>query len=310
VISLRQHVVTIVAIFLALALGMLAGSAFVQPRLVDQLRTQVERQRREMDDLRGQVTDLSDRLTAEQSFNDVALPHLTEGRLIGRDVVVLAQEGVEDQVVTETRRALEQAGATAVVLEARETLAPQDEEGQAALAQTLALADPELTDPAPEDLPRLTAEALGDRLASDERRDPSDPGLLHLLLTEGYLSSLDATISDETLAMIGGPDQMVIVLAGGGDPESLMTPEDFAVPLVERVADLGLPVAAGESVTTEVPFVPILRDGGGDGLVTVDDLDESRGGAALVLGLERLLLTGEGGHYGVKGDAAPLPPAP
>jgi hypothetical protein len=59
-----------------------------------------------------------------------------------------------------------------------------------------------------------------------------------------------------------------------------------------------------------VAFVPLLRDGGLDGLVTVDDLDESRGGAELVLGLERLLLSGQGGDYGVKGDAAPLPPSP
>jgi hypothetical protein len=43
-------------------------------------------------------------------------------------------------------------------------------------------------------------------------------------------------------------------------------------------------------------------------MVTVDDLDFSVGGAALVLGLERLLL-GQGGNYGIKaGATAPLPP--
>ena len=304
-ISLRQHVVTIVAIFLALALGVLAGSAFVQPRLIESLETQVDEQRQRITDLQDEVGQLRDQLAAEQAFNDAALPHLTRNRLIGLDAVVLSQEGVEDEVVAETRGALEEAGATVVVLEARSTLAPQDEEGQAALAELLTL-----TETTPEELSRLAAETLADRLASEERRDPPDPGLLHLLLTEGYLASLDASLSDETLATIGGPDQMVVVLAGGGDPEAVMAPEDFAVPLVERLADLGLPVAAGESVDTAVPFVPLLRDGGTDGVVTVDDLDESRGGAALVLGLERLLLTGQGGDYGVKGGAAPLPPPP
>lgn len=304
-ISLRQHVVTIVAIFLALALGVLAGSAFVQPRLIESLETQVDEQRQRITDLQDEVGQLRDQLAAEQAFNDAALPHLTRNRLIGLDAVVLSQEGVEDEVVAETRGALEEAGATVVVLEARSTLAPQDEEGQAALAEVLTL-----TETTPEELSRLAAETLADRLASEERRDPPDPGLLHLLLTEGYLASLDASLSDETLATIGGPDQMVVVLAGGGDPEAVMAPEDFAVPLVERLADLGLPVAAGESVDTAVPFVPLLRDGGTDGVVTVDDLDESRGGAALVLGLERLLLTGQGGDYGVKGGAAPLPPPP
>lgn len=304
-ISLRQHVVTIVAIFLALALGVLAGSAFVQPRLIESLETQVDEQRQRITDLQDEVGQLRDQLAAEQAFNDAALPHLTQNRLIGLDAVVLSQEGVEDEVVAETRGALEEAGATVVVLEARSTLAPQDEEGQAALAEVLTL-----TETTPEDLSRLAAETLADRLASEERRDPPDPGLLHLLLTEGYLASLDTSLSDETLATIGGPDQMVVVLAGGDDPEAVMAPEDFAVPLVERLADLGLPVAAGESVDTAVPFVPLLRDGGTDGVVTVDDLDESRGGAALVLGLERLLLTGQGGDYGVKGGAAPLPPPP
>jgi hypothetical protein len=44
-------------------------------------------------------------------------------------------------------------------------------------------------------------------------------------------------------------------------------------------------------------------------MVTVDDLDFSVGGAALVLGLERLLLLGQGGNYGIKAGAmAALPP--
>ncbi len=305
-ISLRQHVVTIVAIFLALALGMLAGSAFIQPKLVDQLRKDVQDQRRAMDDLRGQVSGLRDQLAAEQLFNDAALPHLTEGRLLGQQVVVIAQDGVEDAVVTGTRQALEEAGATAVVLSARETLAPQDPDAQTALAELLSLPGA-----APEDLPRLAAEAIADRLASGDRRgDPSNIDLLHLLLAEGYLAPVDANVSDETLATIGGIDQMVVVVAGGSQEDPLMHPEDFAIPLVERLADLGLAVAAGESVGTVVPFVPLLRAGGVDGLVTVDDLDESRGGAALVLGLQRLHLTGDGGDYGVKGDATPLPPLP
>ena len=305
-ISFRQHVVTIVAVFLALALGMLAGSAFIQPRLVETLETRVDEQLGMIADLRDEVGGLRDRLAAEQAFNDVALPHLTEGRLLGLDVVVIAQEGVEDEVIAGTRQALEEAGATVVVLSARDELAPQDPDEQAALAELL-----ELPGADPLDLSRLAAEALADRLASDDRRsEPEGSGLLHGLLSEGYLAPVDANISDATLDTIGGPDQMVVVLGGGGTVEPVMAPEDFAVPLVKRLAELGLAVAAGESVGTVVPFVPLLRAGGVDGLVTVDDLDESRGGAALVLGLERLLQTGQGGEYGVKGDAAPLPPLP
>lgn len=303
-ISFRQHVVTIVAVFLALALGMLAGSAFIQPRLVDTLETRVDDQLGQIEDLRDEIGQLRDRFAAEQAFNDVALPHLTAARLQDREVVVIAQEGVEDEVVDATRRALDQAGASSVILSARESLAAEDEVAQAALAELLGLPG---ADPA--ELPRLAAEALADRLASEGTGD-TDTDLLHALLTQGYLAPVDANISDATLATIGGPDQLVVVVAGGPAEDPVMAPEEFSMPLVERLADLGLAVAAGESMGSVSPFVPLVRAGGVDGLVTVDDLDESRGGAALVLGLERLLLTGEGGDYGVKGDALPLPPLP
>lgn len=304
-ISFRQHVVTIVAIFLALALGMLAGSAFIQPRLVDQLQSQVDDQLGEIADQRDEIAQLRDRLTAEQAFNDAALPHLTEARLLGQDVVVISQAGTEDAAVSSTRDALEAAGASVVVLAARDTLAPEDVEGQQALAELL-----ELPGVSAEDLPGRAAEVLADRLASNEPREPEEPDLLRDLLTQGYLAPVDAGLSDAAVAEIGGPDQLVVVLAGGQGEDPLMPPEAFAVPLVRRLAELGLPVAAGEATDTVVTFVPVLRAGGSDGVVTVDDVDESRGGAALVLGLERLLASGDGGDYGVEDGAVPLPPLP
>ncbi len=302
-ISFRQHVVTIVAVFLALALGMLAGSAFVQPRLVDQLQAQVEQQRDTMDELRGDVTELREALADEQAFTDAALPHLTQGQLLAREVLVIAQDGTEDDVVSGARQALEEAGASVVVLSARDTLAPEDPEAQAALSELLALPGVD-----PEDLPGRAAEALADRLAAQARGGPGDPDLLRELLSEGYLAPVDAGLSGAAVAAIGGPDQVTVVLSGGQLEDPPMAPEDFAVPLVQRLAELGVPVAAGESVDALVPFVPVLRAGGLDGLVTVDDLDERRGGAALVLGLQRLLTDGDGGDYGVKDGAVPLPP--
>jgi hypothetical protein len=99
-----------------------------------------------------------------------------------------------------------------------------------------------------------------------------------------------------------------VVVSGGQAEEPAMGPSMFSVPLVERLTELGLAVGAGESVGTIQPFVEAVRAAGTDGTVTVDDLDLSMGGAALVLGLDRLLVTGDGGDYGVKDGATPLPP--
>ncbi len=305
-ISFRQHVVTIVAVFLALGLGLLAGSAFVQPRLVDQLRSDVHEQLTTIHDLQGQVSDLRNRAAAEAVFNDAALPHLTTGQLLGEQVVLIAQEDVEDSVVSHARQALNESGATVVALAARNTLAPQDPGSQQALATTLGIGG----DP-PEDLTAEAATQLAERLASGDRREaPGQPDLLHELLSAGYLAPLGPGISDATLQTIGGPGQIVVVLSGGFSDAPVMPPDTFAVPLVDQLSTLGMPVAAGESATTTLPFVSDLRAQGVDGVVTVDDLDESRGGAALILGLRSMLDTGDGGAYGVKDGAAPLPPMP
>jgi hypothetical protein len=304
VISFRQHVVPIVAVFIALALGLLAGSAFIQPRLVDDLHARVDDQLTQIHDLRAQIAELQDRLAAEGAFNDAALPYLTTGQLTGEPVVVIAQDGVEDAVVASTQQALTEAGATVVAMSARDTLAPQDADAQRALAEALGLPGA-----APEDLPGLAAEAIADRLATDGRKPVSGQvDLLHELLANGYLAPLGPGVSDATLETIGGADQVVVVLAGGQSDEPVMAPEAFALPLVERLGELGTTVAAGESLGTVEPFVTALRSQGVDGIVTVDDLDDSSGGAALVLGLRRLLDTGDGGDYGVKAGAAPLPP--
>jgi hypothetical protein len=102
---------------------------------------------------------------------------------------------------------------------------------------------------------------------------------------------------------------MVLVL-GTGDGEPGETAERFALPLVRDLVARGVDVAAGEAVGTDNSLVALLRsdDGpaGGEAskMVTVDDLDQPMGEVALVLGLERLEVTGQGGNYGVRPDAA------
>src|SRR5206468_3163567 len=84
VISLRYHVVTIVAVFLSLALGLLAGSAFVQPRLVDQLKKQTAQLSTEARDLRSEITDIRSQVTALGGFADEALPGLAASAIATR----------------------------------------------------------------------------------------------------------------------------------------------------------------------------------------------------------------------------------
>lgn len=302
-ISFRYHIVTIVAVFLALAIGLLGGAAFVQPALQAQLQDRTDELLRNAADLRGQIDELRQELGGFGRFSDAVMPYLTTGRLTGTPIVLVTQTGVEDEVLAQAQSALGAAGARVVTtVSATDELVSDDPATQQQLA--LMLGAP--TAPA-EDLPELTAQALAQRLS-----DPQVIGddLLTDLLTAGFLAPVGPGPSAAALEEIGAPGQVVVVLSGGRGDAPTLAPEAFAVPLVDALAGLEVPVAAGESLLSDYPYVSLVRSNGVDGTVTVDDLDRTMGGAALVLGLDQLLTTGNGGAYGVKDGAEPLPSVP
>jgi hypothetical protein len=228
---------------------------------------------------------------------------LTDGKLAGMPVVVVTQTGVEDGVLSEAQAALANAGANVLTtVSATEELVSKDQATQEQLATIVG----EPTAPADE-LPGLAAQALARGLSPSTSVVGGD--VLDQLLSAGFLAPVGAGPSPATLGEIGQPGQVVVVLSGGrGEGEPVLAPEAFAVPLVESLATFNVPVAAGESLQNDYDYVSILRANGADGTVTVDDLDRTMGGAALVLGLDDLIATGDGGAYGVKDGADPLPP--
>jgi hypothetical protein len=298
VISFRYHVVTIVAVFLALAIGLLGGGAFVQPALQDQLERQTLEQLRNNAELREQLDEVRAEVAAMNGFASSAMPYLARDRLVGSTAVIVAHEEVEDAVVAGAEEALTIGGAEVVgSFSASSDLLSEDPETQAQLADIVGV----FSAP-PEELSAAAAAALARRLrgAPDDGALPEDD-VLNRLLSAGFLD----TSGEANLDEIGRSGQIVVVLAGGATEEPTLVPDAFAVPLVDALVELGVPVAAAESFTTPVPYVGTVD---GDGVVTVDDLDLTMGGAALVLGLDRLLATGEGGTYGLKDGADPLPP--
>lgn len=300
-ISLRQHVVTIAAIFLALAVGVLGGGALLQPALQNELEQQTKELSDANAELREQIDEVRAEVGAFRRFADAAMPLLTADRLVGRTAVIVVLDGVEDAVLGQAQSALAEAGTEVVaVLSTLPTLASEEPDVRVRLAEIVG--QPEASG---EDLVVEVAAALARRLASGSDGTAPEPDVLNQLLSAGFL---DTNTSEDALDRIGLPSQLVVVIAGGPTEEPLLPLEDFAVPLVATLEDLGVPVAAGESATTAVPFVAGVNDASDGGVVTVDDLDLSMGGAALVLGLDRLLTSGDGGAYGFKDGADLLPP--
>ena len=141
-ISLRYHIVSLVAVFLALALGIVVGSTVLQEdglgpaRHQQQVRQQSERNSRENVALKQEISRL-------QSFGTTVLPELVQDRLKGRSVVLVDTDKVDSGMRDAVRKVLEDAGAEVdgQITFADERLALGAEADRTALARLLAVED-------------------------------------------------------------------------------------------------------------------------------------------------------------------------
>lgn len=302
-ISFRFHLVSLVAVFLALGLGVLAGTTVLNKGIVTVLQAQTENLREQSAGLRDRVERLEDEARMWAAFGNQAMEHLVAGRLPGTDVILITQEGTDGAGIQGARRALEEAGAElrAVLSVHRRMTLDRGSDRQA-----LALAIGTSGDDAGA-LQEQAAEALAIRLAFGSTGNDVLAGLLDA----GFLVNRGPGLDGDALRQLGGNREVFVVVAGGpegADP----SPTDFLVPLVRRLVIQGEAVAAAESLDSQYEFVGLLRGDGlvSDQMVTQDNVDRLPGEVGLVLALQGLLTNGEGGHYGVKGGAtASIPPA-
>jgi hypothetical protein len=300
VIGWRYHLISIVAVFLALALGLLIGTAFLNDRLVADLQARTEALQADRDAQAAQLRSL--RQQAEVTF-----PFLVEGRLQGLDVVILTHPGSDEDAMGRVRDALDRAGARLVTtLEVQRALSDPSPEEAAQLAEILQIA----IDADPEAVVSEAWRALGRRLASGPTVGPDEDDLLTQLVLGEYLRAADPEIV--TVRSVGGPDQSFVVV-GGTPSAAIRVPGAAFVELIQILTDQGATVAVAEDLTTSVAgLVEAVRGDVSEGrgpVVTVDDAADPLGGVALVLGLQRARESGQGGDYGLGEDAELLPPA-
>jgi hypothetical protein len=304
-ISFRYHVVSIVAVFLALALGVLLGTTVVNQGVIENLSQRTNDAVTRSEQLRSQVIELQAEVRSWDRFGAAVEPMLISRQLTAREVVLVTQEGVDAAEIDGVRQALTDAGASVVaVIVVTNRMALLDEDARTDLRTIIGPLAP-ANDPA--ELSEEAARELAIRLANGSAGGATD--LLGELIDARFLVVRDGT---GTIEQIGRASQALSILAGGAR-EPVLAPESFLAPLTVALAENARPVVAAETAETAYPFVPILRrDGSLDGqVVTVDNADTMPGRIAIVLGLRDLLQEpGRGGHFGVKGGASALIPQP
>ena len=279
----RYHALSLAAVLLALAVGVLIGVAIGDSNLVSSAKSGVVHDlRSEVSGANSQADRLRSQLASEERLGNDLYQIAVHGLLSGHHVGLVFLGSPSDQVDGSVRDAVTQAGGDLVtVITVREPLDLPGLAREAAGTPYAALAAQ----------PRLVTR-FGIRIARQL------VGSNHALLGKvqaRLLSSFDGQLE--------GLDGLVVVR---GEPEG-MTPEqtklagEFEAGLVEGATSAGVITVGGELSSTNPSQVSWYKS---RDISSVDDLDTPAGRAALVF-----TLTGAHGAYGEKpsADAGLLP---
>ena len=113
-IDFRYHIVSLISVFLALAVGIILGAGPLQGAIGDQLTGQVEQLRLERNELRDQLDATNLEAADNQEFIVAAGPQLVAGSLQDRRVAVVDLGEVDGDRYEAVQKQLESAGASVV----------------------------------------------------------------------------------------------------------------------------------------------------------------------------------------------------
>jgi len=113
VIDFRYHVVSIVAIFLALTVGLVIGASILSKGVADSLKSDLAQRNDQIKSQQNQINDLKTQIDQQEKYISGTADQLVAGRLSGLCVAVLEIAGADGNAYAGTRAMIQkQAGAT------------------------------------------------------------------------------------------------------------------------------------------------------------------------------------------------------
>ncbi len=110
-VDFRYHIVSLVSVFLALAVGIILGAGPLQNSIGNSLNSQVDTLRESREELRTQLDNVKAEASTANAALEVAAEQILPGTLTGRRVALVAIPGVDDTDLTTTKDRLVSAGA-------------------------------------------------------------------------------------------------------------------------------------------------------------------------------------------------------
>jgi hypothetical protein len=278
--SARYHATSLIAVFIALAVGILVGAQFGGNALNNTRRDLEHSLVGNLQDARSQVDELQADLNRSDEFSERVYPVLTRDRLRGRRYAIVALGGLPSPVTEEVEEALAPTGGRLVgVGVVRE---PVDVNGLA------------------EDLARTRFSALR---SNPDQLTELGTGLGRQLVIGGDLPEVvRGHLFSRASGGFGGLDGVIVVRDQPEDmgPVQKEKAGQLEEALMSGVTATRVPAVGVETSTDDSSSISFFH---GSDLASVDDVDLAAGKLAMVFAL-----LGAEGSFGVKNSADRLLP--
>ena len=270
--NLRYHIASLVAVFLALAVGLLLGTVVAERGMFsDQATSLVGDLQRRFDEITATNDELKVGLERDRAFAEAAVVPLVTGQLAGVNVAILTGTGRVDGVSAVTD-AIAQAGGAAFVAGMAVPALGLDRSEPEGLAGYFQLRGVEMAAPG-DALQQQVADALVAEWRSQEARPLSD-----LLVSTGLLSA-------DSIAGTATVDAIVVV----GSAEAGLDP--FALAMARAMESAGGVAVGAEAAPTEDGVASVIES---EGFSALDHVGTPQGKVTLVW----LLARRAEGYYG------------
>ena len=306
-ITLRSHVISLAAVFLALAVGVMLGSGLLSNTLLSGLRDDKHELQNQINTLTDDKNRLNEKLNAAEVFDGQMTPRMVHDALAGKAVVIFRTPDAVNDDVDAVSKTITAAGGSV-----SGTVTLTDEFVDANAAEKLLSVVNSPIIPAGRQLSTKSVDQgsqAGDLLgiALLRGRDPAAPAV-----DDNQRETVLATLRDTGFITVGNQrvgvaDSAVIVTGGalGQDAGNRgTTVARFAAGMAPH--SMGTVLAGRDGSASGTGAVAVVRSDAalGGAVSTVDDIDSQAGRITAVLALQQLATGGHPAPYGIGHGAA------
>jgi Copper transport outer membrane protein, MctB len=324
VIDFRYHLVSIVAVFLALAIGIVLGAAELQGPTYNILNHTTAKLQNEYDQTRGQLATAQSQANEGESYAQAEEPAILRDLLTGQRILIITEPGAQSSVISGITAAAADAGASVTGQIALQpaffatSSTTQDSLNQTNLdvaqsdgitlansgsyqQQAVQVIAAEILAKSPKSAPgQANSSQTGSFQSGSADQSSNAQTMLSAYASSGFLNTTGQPATQASLVVVVTPQNAPS--DGSADPLDQVLP-----PLVaELAASSSATVVAGSSAGSGPgsPIAVLRSNNVANQVSTVDDADLAPGQTVVMQALAILLAGGKAGSYGFAGNGA------